>query len=203
MARSFDRFVVDPDAQVESVSRRRLDRATVRALASALAALAIATVVVTESTSALRPEGTATSNDLDAGTISLRDDDQGRSLVDLPAMAPGRPVERCITVTYAGNVLPASLAVSAEVTGDIAPYVSMRVERGSSGGFETCEGFVSEGLLHEGTLAAFVEAGPTDVGIIREEGASTTFRFVFDLVDDGAAQGRSGTVDVVWEATPA
>ncbi|MFN8024160.1 MAG: hypothetical protein U0Q03_21705 [Acidimicrobiales bacterium] len=202
MARSLAHFVVDPEAAVATASRRRLDRATVRALASALAALAIATVVVTESTSALHPEGTASSNDLQAGTITLVDDDEGRSLVDLPAMAPGRPVERCITITYAGSVLPARMSLSAELTGDIGDFVSVHVERGSSGGFESCDGFESAEVLHDGTLAGFADQ-PFEVGTFRQEGETTTFRFVFDLVDDAAAQGRSGTVGFVWEATPA
>lgn len=201
MARPLDRFTAGADV-VEATSRRRLDRATVRALASALAALAIATVVVTESTAALHPEGTASTNHLEAGTITLADDDEGRSLLDLRDMAPGRPVERCISVSYDGTVLPVDVSLAVETTGDIAEHVKVDVEQGRGGGFESCDGFVVEHVVHDGTLAELARIDPIAVGTIRSSSATIVFRFHLDLVDDDAAAGRSGTVDFVWEAVP-
>ncbi|MFN3255499.1 MAG: hypothetical protein ACE37B_07370 [Ilumatobacter sp.] len=202
MARPLDHFATVAEDPVETASRRRLDRATVRALGSALAALAIATTVVAESTSALDPQGTATTNAFESGTITLLDDDQGRSLLDLRNMAPGRPVERCIAVEYAGTVLPVELSLAVDVTGDIADYVSVRVERGLGGGFDSCDGFVPQRVTYDGTLGDLAAAEPTDVGVFREDGDLATFRFRLDLLDDAAAAGRSGSVDFVWEAAP-
>lgn len=203
MARPLDDFATTDRDPLEQASRRRLDRATVRALGAAIAALAIATVVVTESSAALDPSGTASTNQVEAGTITLLDDDQGRSLVDLQDMAPGRPVERCITITYAGTVLPVQLSLSAETTGDVADFVSLRVDRGTDGGFESCEGFLATGVVHDGTLGGLADGAAVDIGALREDGASVTFRFVLDLVDDAAAAGRAGSVNFVWEAVPA
>ncbi len=201
MARSLDQHLAR-ETVVEGRSRRRLDQATVRALGSALAALAIATVVVTESTTALHPEGTASTNRFESGTVTLVDDDAGRSLLDLQDMAPGRPIERCIVVTYAGTVLPVDVSLSVETTGDIAEYVSVEVERGVAGGFDSCEGFVGEQAVHDGTLAELAARDRIDIGSIDSVSGSMSFRFRLDLVDDAAAAGRSGTVDFVWEAVP-
>lgn len=201
MARPLDHVRSEVNV-VEVTSRRRLDRATVRALGSALAALAIATVVVTESTTALHPEGTASTNRFEAGTVTLVDDDQGRALLDLQDMAPGRPIERCIDVEYGGTVLPVEVTLAVESTGDIADYVRIRVEQGTGGGFDSCDGFVGAQVVHDGTLGELDRAGALDVGTIRNAAASISFRFTLDLVDDAAAAGRSGSVDFVWEAVP-
>ena len=202
MSRPLHEFRCDESSAVDAASRRRLDRATARALAAAVAALAVATFVVTESTAAFGPQGTGAANRFDSGSIALVDDDQGRSLVVLENMAPGRPIERCITITYAGTVLPVDLTLGAEADGDIAEYVVARVEVGHSGGYESCAGFTAVGDVFDGSLSALVAGEPLAVGALRNEAEQATFRFTFDLVDDEAAEGRTGSIDFVWEAVP-
>lgn len=202
MTRALEEFQLDDTAVVETASRRRLDRATARALASAVAALAIATIVVSESSSALDPRGTASGNEFETGSIALVDDDDGRSLVTLENMAPGRPVERCITITYAGTVLPVDLTLAAGASGDVAPFVTVKVERGTSGRYGECPSFVPEATVYEGGLGALAEGKPVAAGSLHSESEQAAFRFTFDLEDVAAAEGRTGSVDFVWEAVP-
>lgn len=202
MARSLHTFEAVDDVDVSREIRHRSDRSTARALAAAIAALAITTVVISYSTSALDPQGTVTANRFDSGTIELIDDDEGRALVDIANMAPGRPTEACITVTYAGSVLPVDVRLSAGATGDVAEYLDVVVERGRPGEFGTCDGFIAEDEVYAGNVRDLVEGSGVQVGVIRTERASIGFKFTFELVDRAEAAGRAGSLDVVWEATP-
>lgn len=202
MARPLDSFRSVGDGAAAAGSRRGSDRSTARALASAIAALAVATVVVSESTSALDPVGTASTNRFDSGTVSLVDDDSGRSLVDVTNMAPGRPVEACITVTYDGSILPVDVTLSAETSGDVVDFLEVRVERGRAADFGTCEGFVAGGEVFAGRVSELADGAGVDVGVVRSARESIGFRFTFELADDAAAAGRSGSLDLVWEAVP-
>jgi hypothetical protein len=202
MARPLAQFLQATASPVEAESRRRLDQSTARALAAAVAALAIATIVVGQSSRALNPEGTAAANSFESGTVALVDDDEGRSLVDLDNMAPGRPSERCITVTYAGTILPVDVTIAAETTGDVAPYLLVEVERGSAGRYGDCAAFVADESIFDGRMSDLAWGDPLAVGTLRNEGDEVSFRFTFDLADEADAAGRSGSVDFVWEAVP-
>jgi len=84
MARSLDNYDVSNLARPERLlDPRRLDRSAARAIAAAISSLLITTLVVSSSVSALEPEGTIAGNSFGAGTITLVDDDRGRSLVNL------------------------------------------------------------------------------------------------------------------------
>jgi hypothetical protein len=179
-----------------------VDRATGRALAAAISSLAVATIVVSQSSEGLQIEGTVAANDFESGTIALVDDDSGRSLVHLEEMAPGRPVEQCIAVSYAGSVLPVDLSLGAETSGDIARFVEVRVERGVGGGFGDCEAFRPDQELFIGDLAS-LEDRSVELGQFHNQDETATFRFRFDLLDDADAAGRGGSVDFVWQAVPA
>lgn len=202
MARPLDSFRATDDGTASAGSRRGSDRSTARALASAIAALAVATVVVSQSTSALDPVGTASTNRFDSGTVSLVDNDSGRSLVDVTNMAPGRPVEACITVTYAGSILPVDVTLSAETKGDVADFLDLRVERGRASDFGTCDGFVADDEVFAGRVGELADGPAPSAGTLRSEGESIGFRFTFELADDADAAGRTGSLDLVWEAVP-
>lgn len=202
MARSLTDAEQRPADVATAAQRRRIDRSTARALAAALSALAVSAVVVGTSSEALVRHGTAATSELHTGTISLTDDDQGRSLVELETMAPGRPVSQCIEVTYTGTILPVDLTLNAESVGDIADYVDLTIDRGWTGGFDDCGSFLRNAHMYQGTLASLVDDG-VHVGSFGNVGDRMTFRIRFDLVDEAAAAGRSGTVDFVWEAVPA
>lgn len=200
MARSLSDFHDAPGAPTESV-RQRIDRSTARALGAAVASLAVATFVVSTSTSALDPGGTVAGNSFESGTVELSDDDGGRSLVRLDRMAPGRAVEECITITYDGTVLPVEVTLAARIDGDIASYVLATIERGAGGEYGSCAGFEPDERVFAGRLADLGE-GTVPLLLVRNEGESVSFRFRFELADESDAAGRSGSVDFVWEAVP-
>ena len=179
-----------------------MDRAAVRAFAAAIGSLIIATLVVSQSARALEPEGTVAGNSFEAGTITLVDDDQGRSLVSLTDMAPGRPVERCITVSYEGTILPVEVSLAATTNGPLAQYLSVEIEAGTGGSFGSCETFEATESLYSGTVGELSRAKPMVVAELRNQDDEIGFRFRFELLDDGRAVGESTSLDFVWEAVP-
>jgi hypothetical protein len=139
-----------------------------------------------------------------AEAVQLTDDDAGVALFDLPAMAPRRPVSRCVTVSYAGaGEVPVSLHAAVNGNG-LERYLDMTVETGSGGGFGDCTGFSGEPMF-QGTMATFAEryhdhaSGLTAFGASAAS-ASRTFRFTFELQDDPAAQAHGVTAAFTWEA---
>jgi hypothetical protein len=202
MARALQMFRDGGAAAEETTRRQRIDRSTARALAAAISSLAIATLVVTQSSRALYPEGTVAANQFESGTVSLVDDDRGRSLVSLDNMAPNRPVQQCITVTYDGTILPVAIRIAASASGYVADYLLVDIERGTGGAFGACDGFEPEAEVFAGRLAEFVGDDGVELGVLRNEGDSMSFRFTFDLADENDAAGRSGSIDFVWEAAP-
>lgn len=188
--------------QASDAGTQRVDRAAARAFAAAVSALLISTLVVSQSNAAIDPDGTVAGNSFEAGTISLVDDDEGRSLVNLADMAPGRPSEECISVIYEGTVLPVDLTLEAQTVGDLGPYLDVSIESGSGGGFGACDGFVPDAVVFDGTLAGLDERGRLELGSFYNSGESAVYRFRFELQDDGDAVGRQSSLDVVWEVTP-
>lgn len=203
MARSLEHYDVDsltrPDRLLDP---RRLDRSAARAIAAAISSLLITTLVVSSSVSALEPEGTIAGNSFEAGTITLVDDDQGRSLVNLSDMAPGRPVVECITVEYTGSILPVDLSVGATADGPLADFLLVEGELGIGGGYESCEGFQPELTVFSGTLGDIVRQESLTVASFVNTGDEATFRFTFEIVDDGRAVGTATAADFVWEVVP-
>lgn len=203
MARPLDAASLDTESNGDSVAASsRIDRAAARAFASAISALIISTLVVSQSTAAIDPDGTVAGNAVAAGTVELSDDDQGRSLVDLDAMAPNRPVEECITVSYAGTILPVELTLDTQTVGDLGPFLDVEIEQGEGGGFDDCDGFEPTELVFDGTLGELADVGALPLGSFYNTGDAATFRFRFELADEAAAAGRSSSIDFVWEAAP-
>lgn len=202
MTRPLAEFASQPSNASTALIRGRIDRSTARALAAAISSLAVATIVVSTSSNGLQIEGTVAANGFESGTVTLADDDGGRSLVELENMAPGRPVQRCIEVVYTGSVLPAAVGLAASTSGDVAPYVDVEIERGTGGRFGDCGGFEPLDLVFSGAVSALASE-PADLGRFRSAGEQMSLRFTFDLADEAAAAGRAGSVDFVWEAAPA
>lgn len=181
----------------------QLGRSTARAFAAAVTALLISTLVVNHSSEALNIDGTVAANTFESGTVTLVDDDGGRSLFDLSDMAPGRPTDRCIEIVYQGSIVPVNLQLIIDAAGDLAPYLSLNIEEGVGGAYESCDGFEPTGTLYEGSLAALASARFIELGRIFNVGDSRSFRFRFELADRQEALGRTGSADFVWEVTPA
>ena len=203
MARSLDDTVHDAgDDRAAAVVNSRIDRAAARAFAAAVSALIISTLVVSQSSAAIDPDGTVAGNRVAAGTVELTDDDNGRSLVNLDAMSPARPVEECIDVSYDGTILPVELTLDTQTVGDLGPYLGVVVERGSGGGFEDCDSFEPTEEVFDGTLDELEALGAMPLGSIFNTGDHIVFRFRFELADEADAVGRQSSIDFVWEAAP-
>lgn len=203
MARPLDQAISSDAAAIETeVASSRIDRAAARAFAAAVSALLISTFVVSQSTGAIDPDGTVAGNSVAAGTVSLTDDDGGRSLVNLDAMSPDQPVEECITVTYGGTILPVGLTLDTQTVGDLEPYLAVSIERGSGGSFGECDDFEASEQIFSGSLKELDERGAMPLGSIYNSGAVNSFRFEFVLANEAEAVGRQSSIDFVWEAAP-
>ena len=178
----------------------RSARSTALVFACAFCALVVSVLVVQRSSAALSVEADTLAV-VAAGTLELTDDDAGTALIDVSGLAPGRPIERCIAVTYSGNVVPAAVSFTAEVDGALGSYLTLLVEEGTGGSFDSCSDFVAVGVVSTGRLADL--SGVTvPVAVLRESPASISFRVVVQLVDDGNAQGLATRFALTWEAVP-
>lgn len=190
------------DVEETDAASSRVDRAAARAFAAAVSALIISTLVVSQSSAAIDPDGTVAGNSIEVGTVSLTDDDLGRSLLALEAMAPGRPIQECITVTYDGTILPVELTLDTQTVGDLGPFLDVSIERGVGGGFGDCGDFEPTASVFTGTLGELDRKGAMGLGFIYNSDESSVFRFEFELQDEADAVGRKSSIDFVWEATP-
>jgi hypothetical protein len=188
---------------IEIVERRdnQITRLAAGSLAAAVSVLAIAALVVGRSGD-LDPAGTLVGGGIEAGTVSLVDDDQGRLLFDLVDMGPGRPVSYCLEVTYDGSIAPVDLAMRAEGTGGLVPYLDVVVEQGSGGRFGQCDTFVAEDEIFRGRFPDLIAESWLPLDQLFNSGESRSYRVVFEMQNEQDALGQSATPSFVWEVTP-
>jgi len=174
-----------------------------RLVAFAITMLLVSFLVIDRSVAALEAGASAPSSELRAGSVSLSDDDGGRTLVDLDDLFPGRPRQNCITVDYAGSAFDGGVELAARGGGLLAPYLDAEIIVGTGGQFGDCTGFEAESTLFEGTLKELVAQHGADGEAlaafpIRAARESRTFQITFTLRDQSEAQGLEGTVDFLW-----
>jgi hypothetical protein len=193
---------------------RRRFRFSLNGLAIQLSAFAlsftlVALLVVSSSHAAFVDQSTNVLNHVTSTDIDLTDDAGGTAMFpDEQGLSPGTPVDRCIQVTYRGNVDPKPVALySAGATGPLAAYLQLTVEIGAATGasFGSCAGFTADRVIYTGTLAGFASAHPDYAsGVSTWDPAGTgearTFRFRLSVVDDPAASGVTATFGFTWEA---
>lgn len=202
MARSLiDAHEVDGTTDVVG-RENRAGRLAAASLAASLSALVIGSVIVTFSDRALDPEGTVAEATVSSGTISLTDDDQGRSLFDLNDMGPGVPVVHCLEVVYDGTIVPVDLAMRAEANGELANYLDVVVEDGHGGGFGDCGGFRQDRQIFAGTLAELAASGWLELQTLLNGGERISYRISFELQDEREALGLTASTSFVWEVAP-
>jgi hypothetical protein len=139
--------------------------------------------------------------------VLLTDNGAGTAMFNGPVLAPGGAVERCIAVTYSGNVDPGPVRLYAAMTyGDLAPLLDLTVEVGKDGPgtFGGCAGFVATGTLYSGTVAGFVASHPGyDTGRTAwdpwRDKEARIFRFTVTVQDIPAAAGKTATFGFSWE----
>lgn len=191
-----------PHDDSEARNDLALTRRTTRSFGAAVAVLLLATLVASRSDEALSKTPANASAAVFAGTIELGDDDDGRSLFDLEALTPARPVERCVEVRYSGTILPVELRMRAEADGELSEFLDINVEVGDGGDYESCDGFTAEDDVFDGTLIDFAQSEWTDVGVFLNTGERRTFRIEIQLQDELEALGTTTSLGFAWEATP-
>jgi hypothetical protein len=164
--------------------------------------------IVPESTSEPPPEPTppALRKPAPPAEVRLTDSAAGTALFGDETLSPGTAVERCISVTYTGNVDPEPVQLYAAPTaGHLAPYLDLTIElgRAADDAAAGCAGFATSSTVYDGTLAGFA-AAHSSYATGRstwdpEDGEETrSFRFTLALRDDPAASGKSVTFGFSW-----
>lgn len=159
-------------------------------------------------------------NSWTAGSVTLTDNKNGVALFTASGLVPGDTGNKCIQVTYSGDVAAEvklygvytdTAPIDAPDATELAPYVEFAVEEGS-GTQEDCSDFVNTSTLY-GTQPAFDPAKTvadfaTNVGSYAtglsswapSATATRTYKVSYQLKDDDAAQGKSVKLNLVWEA---
>ena len=136
-----------------------------------------------------------------------------------PAPAPGEAATGCIKFTYTGS-LPSTLRYYATVTGSLAPFLTVKVTRGTQGAatFPSCTGFTADtrnyvgagaGVLAEAALSAIDSTYATGLddpdnatGAVETwtSGESHVLQITVTMGSSTSAQGLSAGLTVFAEA---
>lgn len=176
-----------------------------RLVAVAITILLVSFLVLARSDAAL-DGGVASSADLRVARVALTDDDEGRTLFDLPDLAPGESHQNCIAVTYTGVEFDAVVRLHGRGGGPLAPYLELTVERGDGGGFGDCDDFEPEAELFDGNLRDFQdthrsESTGLDAFATRTSPQAQVFRVTFSLSDEASLedyQGLEASAEFLW-----
>ena len=152
-------------------------------------------------------------NTINSGTVALSDNDAGSALYSVSGAKAGTTVDRCITVTYSGDLDADVKLYLPDAVGALAQYVDMTVTPGTDAtpSFGDCTGFVADGApLFTGTLQGFRNAHSGWAnGLVDNPGSTSkwaqgntvTYRVQLTVQDDNNAQGKvTGTHRLMWEA---
>lgn len=143
-------------------------------------------------------------NNWTAGTVALSDNDSGTAMFTATGLKPADSGTRCITVTYNGS-LAAAVKLHATASGTLGSHLTLTVEQGSGNAPAACTGFVSESTIYSGTVAGLASTASTfgtGVGSFAPTAAGQTksYRFVYTVQDNQAAQGTTASATFTWEA---
>jgi len=176
----------------------------------ALSFVLVAGLVVTSSRAAFVAQSDNSANQVSSASIELTDNDSDGAMFNLPGVLPAVSYERCVDVSYAGNVDPTAvrLYASAAPGGDLAPYLDLTIEIGAATGatFSGCgSSFTATGTVYSGTLADFAAnrgsyASPAATTAWDPVGPeSRAFRFTVSVQNVPAAENKSTTFGFTWE----
>jgi hypothetical protein len=153
-----------------------------------------------------------TGNSIEAGSVTIEDNDVGAAMLSLATAKPNDSDTSCIKLRYTGS-LASSLRLYASVSGSLASYLNVAVTRGTgAAAFDDCTGLTADatnytgngpGVLYSGTLAAFpatYAAAIVDPAPSWATGEEHWYQFSVSVQDNGAAQGQTASADFTWEA---
>jgi hypothetical protein len=188
-----------------------------RLLATA-AILLILAIAVGATTAAFTASTSNSNNSVVTGTVAIGDNDANGAVLALSNARPGDSDTGCIKVTFTGS-LSSSVRVYATTTGSLAPYLDLKITRGTtSDPFRTCTNFVADatnyigqgnGVVYSGTLQAFGSSyatGLVDPLAATPESWATSEVHAYKLQATlqssapTAAQGLSASSTFTWEA---
>jgi hypothetical protein len=166
--------------------------------------LASAGLVWQASTAAFSASTATPSNSWTAGTVALVDDDANAAMFTATGLRPNDTGTKCIAVTYNGS-LTSAVKLYAASTGTLAPYLNLTVEEGTGGSFGSCAGFSATSTLYNGTVSGFAAANTSYASGVSSwtptgSGQSRSYRFVYTVQDNNAAQGLTANATFTWEA---
>ena len=152
-------------------------------------------------------------NQIATGTVVLADNDSGSALYSVTGAEAGTTVDRCITVTYSGNLAADVKLYLPDTVGALAQYVDMTVTAGTdpTPSFGDCAGFVANGApIFNSTLQSFRTTHSNWAsGLVVNPGSATswvqndavTFRVQLAVQNNNNAQGKvTGDHRLMWEA---
>jgi hypothetical protein len=194
---------------------RTLSKRNLAFVAVVIGAVSAATGTATYS--AFRSTTSSEANSFASGTVSITDNDSNGALLTINAGKPGSTDTGCIKVTYGGS-LDAGVRLYANVSGALAPYVTLTVTRGtdSAPAFKSCNSFTADptnyigngpGVIYSGALSGFPASWTSGI-VDPTSGTPETwttneihsYRFVISVDDTNANQGLSATATFLWEA---
>ena len=148
------------------------------------------------------------------GSVALSDDDAGSAMFTAANLKPGSTGERCLAVTYGGDVAVTVklFAGSSSATNELDDWVDLTVQQGTTGSFAgDCVGFVQDAgaaNAFTGTLETFAGTftdsatgfgtwAPTASGQIR------VYKIVYTIAAaaPNTVQGSNAQIDFTWQAT--
>lgn len=156
-------------------------------------------------------------NRVQAGTVTIADNDAGAAMLSLVDAQPGESSTACIQTTYTGT-LDSEVRLYGAPAGALAPYLTLTVTRGSATAptFDSCADFTADstdhigqgaGVIYRGSLAAYPGSAATAIVDPRAPAPETwtpgeahSYKFHITLDDNVAAEGLSATADFTWEA---
>src|SRR5215210_5412506 len=150
--------------------RRRVGSAILKRRRSTLVLVAAGLIasIGTASWAAFSAYTSNPNNQVQAGSVTLQDNDSGSAMLSLSSALPGDSDTACIKVTYAGS-LPATVKLYGTTGGTgLDQYLDLKVTRGTyvptEPSFDSCTNFTPDstnylgagaGIVYDGTLQGF------------------------------------------------
>lgn len=183
---------------------------------AAILAVVLVSVSFESTFAAFRSTAESSANSYTAGTVFLSGNGGAGSFPGSTGAEPGAVSSGCVIVTYSGS-LPANVRIYTTRSGTIAPYLSVKITRGSgAAGFPSCTGFTADptnyaglgaGVLFDGLASTLPTSGAT--GLLDPTagtpetwatGEAHAYRFDVTVTADPAGQGRTGTLRFGFQA---
>jgi hypothetical protein len=132
---------------------------------------------------------------------TLTDDAGGAALFPgAEPIEPGASADACITISATGALASDRVTIAAtEVTGDLAPFLTVTVEVGTGGRYGDCTGFSGQ-AIYQGTLIGLAglagDGAPT--GWEPTLSPARTFRITVTVAATSDVMGRTSTASFSW-----